>query len=44
MNVLIIEDEVRLAEALEKLMSLGIRLAVVTLGPHGALWRCGNSS
>ena len=31
-------------EALEKLMGLGIRLAVVTLGPHGALWRCGNMS
>ena len=31
-------------EALEKLMGLGIRLAVVTLGPHGALWRCGNRS
>ena len=31
-------------EALEKLMNLGIRLAVVTLGRHGALWRCGNRS
>ena len=31
-------------EALEKLMNLGIRLAVVTLGSHGALWRCGNRS
>lgn len=30
--------------ALEQLMNLGIRLAVVTLGPHGALWRCGNKS
>lgn len=30
--------------ALEQLMNLGIRLAVVTLGPHGALWRCGNRS
>ena len=28
--------------ALEKLMNLGIRLAVVTLGRRGALWRCGN--
>ena len=27
--------------ALEKLMSLGVRLAVVTLGAHGAVWRCG---
>ena len=27
--------------ALEKLMSLGIRLAIVTLGAHGAMWRCG---
>ena len=27
--------------ALEKLMSLGVRLAVVTLGAHGAMWRCG---
>ncbi len=31
-------------EALDKLMNLGIRLAVVTLGRHGALWRCGNRS
>ena len=30
--------------ALEQLMNLGIRLAVVTLGRHGALWRCGNMS
>lgn len=29
-------------EALEKLMALGIRLAVVTLGARGALWRCGD--
>ena len=29
-------------EALEKLMTLGIRLAVVTLGARGALWRCGD--
>ena len=28
--------------ALEKLMNLGVRLAVVTLGARGALWRCGN--
>ena len=28
--------------ALEKLMSLGVRLAVVTLGAHGAMWRCGD--
>jgi len=27
--------------ALEKLMSLGVRLAVVTLGAKGAMWRCG---
>lgn len=30
------------AAALEKLMNLGIRLAVVTLGAHGAMWRYGN--
>lgn len=30
--------------ALEKLMSLGIRLAIVTLGPRGAMWRCGEMS
>ena len=29
-------------KALEKLASSGIRLAVVTLGAHGAVWRCGN--
>ena len=28
--------------ALEKLMNLGVRLAVVTLGARGALWRCGD--
>ena len=28
--------------ALEKLMALGVRLAVVTLGPKGALWRFGD--
>ena len=28
-------------DALEKLISLGVRLAVVTLGAHGAMWRCG---
>ena len=28
--------------ALEKLTGLGIRLAVVTLGRHGAMWRCGS--
>ena len=28
-------------EALDKLMSIGVRLAVVTLGAHGAMWRCG---
>ncbi len=28
--------------ALEKLMSLGIRLAIVTLGAQGAMWRCGD--
>ena len=27
--------------ALEKLTGLGVRLAVVTLGAHGAMWRCG---
>ena len=27
--------------ALEVLMGMGIRLAVVTLGKHGAMWRCG---
>ena len=27
--------------ALDKLMSIGVRLAVVTLGAHGAMWRCG---
>ena len=27
--------------ALEKLAGLGVRLAVVTLGAHGAMWRCG---
>lgn len=27
--------------ALDKLMSLGVRLAVVTLGARGAIWRCG---
>ena len=26
--------------ALDKLMGLGVRLAVVTLGPKGAMWRC----
>ena len=31
-------------EALEKLMSIGVRLAVVTLGAHGAAWRCGGMS
>lgn len=30
--------------ALEKLMSLGIRLAIVTLGARGAMWRCGKLS
>ena len=29
-------------EALEKLMSLGVRLAVVTLGAKGAMWRFGS--
>ena len=29
-------------DALDKLMSMGIRLAVVTLGRHGAMWRCGD--
>ena len=29
-------------EASEKLMGMGIRLAVVTLGARGALWRCGD--
>jgi len=29
------------AAALEKLTALGIRLAVVTLGASGAMWRCG---
>ncbi len=29
-------------EASEKLMGMGIRLAVVTLGVRGALWRCGD--
>ncbi|MBO4378972.1 MAG: carbohydrate kinase [Clostridia bacterium] len=28
--------------ALQKLMDLGVRLAVVTLGAKGALWRCGS--
>ncbi|MCR5295940.1 MAG: carbohydrate kinase [Clostridiales bacterium] len=28
-------------ETLEKLMGLGVRLAVVTLGAKGAMWRCG---
>ena len=28
--------------ALEKLMSLGVRLAIVTLGPKGAIWRFGD--
>ena len=28
--------------ALEKLMSAGIRLAIVTLGARGAMWRCGD--
>ena len=28
-------------EALKKLTELGVRLAVVTLGRHGAMWRCG---
>ena len=28
--------------ALEILMGMGIRLAVVTLGKRGAMWRCGN--
>ena len=28
--------------ALEVLMGMGIRLAVVTLGKHGAMWRCGD--
>lgn len=28
-------------EALGKLMSSGVRLAIVTLGAHGAMWRCG---
>ena len=28
--------------ALEALMGMGIRLAVVTLGKRGAMWRCGN--
>ena len=30
--------------ALQKLMDLGVRLAVVTLGAKGALWRCGSMS
>lgn len=30
------------AAALEKLAVLGVRLAVVTLGAHGAMWRCGD--
>ena len=30
------------ATALEKLAALGVRLAVVTLGAHGAMWRCGD--
>ena len=30
------------AAALEKLAALGVRLAVVTLGAHGAMWRCGD--
>ena len=30
------------AAALEKLMSLDVRLAIVTLGAHGAMWRCGS--
>ena len=29
-------------DALEALMGMGIRLAVVTLGKRGAMWRCGN--
>ena len=29
------------AAALEKLTALGVRLAVVTLGARGAMWRCG---
>ena len=29
------------AAALEKLMALGVRLAIVTLGAHGAMWRFG---
>ena len=29
------------AEALKALMGLGVRLAVVTLGAKGAMWRCG---
>ena len=28
--------------ALEKLMETGVRIAVVTLGAHGAMWRCGD--
>lgn len=28
--------------ALEKLMEIGVRLAVVTLGKDGAMWRCGD--
>ncbi|MBO4470649.1 MAG: carbohydrate kinase, partial [Clostridia bacterium] len=28
--------------ALEALMGMGIRLAVVTLGKRGAMWRCGD--
>ena len=28
--------------AMEALMRLGVRLAVVTLGPDGAAWRCGS--
>ncbi len=31
-------------EALDRLVSAGIRLAVVTLGAHGALWRYGDMS
>ena len=27
--------------ALAKLMEIGVKLAVVTLGKHGAMWRCG---
>lgn len=29
-------------DALDKLMDMGIHLAVVTLGRHGAMWRCGS--